>query len=250
MKLKELVRFLDEYLKIKEIEDNSLNGMQIEGKSDVQTVALATDACSETFIKAASLRADMLIVHHGIFWGKQYPITGIHAERFRTLLTNGITLYAAHLPLDLHPEVGNNVELVRLTGFTPTEPFGKYHGVVIGYKGISKKAVRYETIINTIRRKLNTETIGYTFGKDRITSLAVVSGDGASMLEQVTDTDIDLFITGENDHISYHIARELKVNIIYAGHYATETLGVKSLSRVLKKEHSLNTLFIDVPTGM
>jgi dinuclear metal center YbgI/SA1388 family protein len=250
MQLKKLVQFLDEYLKIKDIEDSSLNGMQIEGKPEVQTVTLATDACAETFHKAAALRADILIVHHGLFWGNQYRITGIHAERFQTLLTNGITLYAVHLPLDLHPDIGNNVELVKLVGFTPTEPFGKYHGVVIGYKGKSEKPVRFDTILNTLRRQLNSEPIGFKFGSDRIKTIATISGDGASMLEQVADTDIDMFLTGECDHISYHLAKELKVNIVFAGHYATETLGVKRLGTIVSNKFSLKTVFIDIPTGL
>jgi len=250
MKLTELTDFLDEYLSIADIEDKSLNGLQVECRSEVHKVALATDACLETFLKAASLRADFLLTHHGIFWGKQFAIRGIHAERIKTLISNGISLYAVHLPLDLQPEIGNNVELIKLLGFEVAKPFGMYQGVAIGYTGRRKKPVSYRTILNKLQKELGVKPNGYQFGTDRIKTIAVISGGGASMIEQVTGKEIDLFLTGESDHVSYHLAKELQVNLVFSGHYATETLGIRSLGRVIEEKFGLETVFIDVPTGM
>ena len=250
MKLKELTRFLDEYLAIADIEDISLNGLQVEGRPEVNKIALATDACLETFHKASALRSDLLLVHHGIFWGKPFALKGIHLERIKVLISNGISLYAVHLPLDLHAEIGNNIELVRLLGYTDAKPFGTYHGVTIGYSGSRKKPLSFDTIISKLKKKLGADPVGYRFGPDKITTVAVISGGGASMLEQVTGTPVDLFLTGELSHSSYHLAKELGVNILFSGHYCTETPGIRSLGTLLSERFGLKTTFIDVPTGM
>ncbi len=250
MKLNELTHFLDDYLSVNEIDDIALNGLQVEGNEEVNTIALATDACAETFMKAASLRADLLLAHHGIYWGKVYPLRGIHAERIKLLFDNRISLYAVHLPLDLHPEVGNNVELIRLLGYDVSEPFGIYHGVAIGYVGRRKDPVGLQSIIDKLNSELFIDPLVYRFGSDQIRNIGVITGRGTSVLEQVTGTDIDLFITGEADHTSYHLAKELQVNLIFSGHYATETLGVRCLGSLLEKRFGLKTVFIDVPTGM
>ncbi len=250
MKLYDLTKFLDEYLSVDSIDDSALNGLQVEGGPEVKKIALATDACAATFKKAASLRSDLLLVHHGIFWGKQYALRGIHAERIKFLLENGISLYAVHLPLDLHPEVGNNVELIRLLEFDVADPFGIYHGTPIGFIGRRKIPVSLQTILDTLTKELHADPLVYRFGNDRVKTIAVISGRGTSVLEQVTGSDVDLFITGEADHISYHLAKELKVNLIFSGHYASEILGVQCLGNLLHTRFGLDRVFIDVPTGM
>jgi len=256
MKLTELTDFLDNYLSVENIDDLALNGLQVEGNADVNTIALATDICTETINKAATLKADMLLTHHGLFWGKPLAIRGTHGIRIKSLLSNNISLYSAHLPLDLHPEVGNNGELVRILDFTIVEPFGIYHGVSIGYKAVREKPYTYQQFIEKLSNTLGAKPAGYQFGTDEIKTIAVISGDGASMIEQLannkdkTGSDIDLFLTGEQNHISYHIAKELQVNLVFSGHYATETLGVKCLGALLSKKFGIKTVFIDVPTGL
>ncbi|MCH8286076.1 Nif3-like dinuclear metal center hexameric protein [candidate division KSB1 bacterium] len=250
MKLTELTDFLDSYLSIAEIDDVALNGLQVEGNSNVDKIALATDICTETINKAAALRADLLLTHHGLFWGKPLAVTGTHGARIKTLLSNNISLYSVHLPLDLHPEVGNNVELIKILDYTNIEPFGVYHGVSIGYKAARDKAFTYREFLTKLRDSLGVEPVGYKFGPDAIKTIAVISGDGASMIEQLAKTNIDLFLTGEQDHISFHIAKELNVSLVFSGHYATETLGVKSLGALLGKKFGIETVFIDVPTGL
>lgn len=250
MRLTELTDFLDKYLKVDEIEDIALNGLQVEGGGEVNKIATATDACSETIHKAASLKSDLLLTHHGIFWGTVFAIKGMHAERIKTLLTNGISLYSAHLPLDAHPEVGNNVELVKLLDFELAEPFGVYHGVSIGYIGRRKTPLDFDTLIKKLEDGLNARPAGYNFGPGQITTIGVISGNGTSMLEQVRGTDIDLFLTGEQDHTGYHLAKELNINLVFAGHYATETLGVRSLGNLIQEKFGIESVFIDVPTGL
>jgi len=250
MKLDELTSFLDEYLAIYEYADDSLNGLQVEGEKEVSKIALAVDACSETFLKAASLKADMLIVHHGIFWGKQFPLTGIHAQRIKSLIGNGISLYAAHLPLDIHREIGNNAGIIQLLGLEMHEPFGTYKGSKAGYIALCRKPVPYDTMIRRLRKKIGVKPVDYHFGSDLISKIAVVSGGGASTIWETPGTGIDLLLTGELSHVSYHLAKEMQVNIAFCGHYATETIGVRKLGEILEQRFSLDTIFIDVPTGM
>jgi dinuclear metal center YbgI/SA1388 family protein len=250
MKLSELTRFIDDYLSISECPDISLNGLQVEGKPEVQKIALAVDACSETFIKAASLKADILITHHGIFWGKQFPITGMNADRIKTLIKNGISLYAAHLPLDIHPESGNNAGLIDELGLEKGEPFGEYKGILVGMTGICPEQIEYNAFLSKLSGWLKNKPVAYKFGKDIIKKICVISGGGASCIDQTSGTDIDLFLTGELSHSSYHLAKELNLNLVFCGHYATETLGVKRLGGVIENKFGLETVFIDVPTGM
>jgi len=250
MELIKLTNFLDEYLNIEEYEDISLNGLQVEASSTVTKIGLATDACMETFQKAASLRCDLLIVHHGLYWGKPFAITGPHAKRIKTLLNSDLSLYAAHLPLDLHHEVGNNAGLIKLLGFEKGNKFGNYHGVDIGYLGNKSDPIEFTDLVSEISSKLKTEPKAYNFGPSKVENIAIISGGAASMLEQVRGTNIDTFFTGESDHVSFHTAKELEVNIIFGGHYATETIGVKLLGDMLCEKFDLESVFIDVPTGM
>ncbi|MCP4724485.1 MAG: Nif3-like dinuclear metal center hexameric protein [bacterium] len=250
MDIKELTAFLNEYFAISDYQDSSLNGLQVEGNSEINKVALAVDACSETFSKASALRADLLFVHHGLYWGKPFALTGFHADRIKLLFNNELSLYAVHLPLDLHPETGNNAGILKMLDVEIGEPFGEYHGIKIGYRGTLKDGLKYDDLLTKLEKTLNTNPSGYKFGSDRISNIAVISGGGASMLEQTIGSNIDTFITGESDHVSYHTAKELGINLIFCGHYATETVGVKNVGGLLEEKFGLETVFLDVPTGM
>ncbi len=250
MELQKLTDFLDEYLAINEYEDTSLNGLQVEGAREINKIAIAVDACSETFMKAAALRADLLLTHHGIYWKKPYALTGIHANRVRLLFNNNLSLYAAHLPLDLHPIIGNNVSLIEMMGLELGEKFGTYHGITIGYTGTSKKSLSLDNLVKRLEDGLKVKSRVYNFGSEDIKTVAAISGGGASMLEQVWGSDIDTFITGEYDHVSYHSAKEMGINLIFCGHYATETLGVNKLGKIIEDKFGIESVFVDVPTGM
>ncbi|MFC1493546.1 Nif3-like dinuclear metal center hexameric protein, partial [candidate division KSB1 bacterium] len=197
-----------------------------------------------------ALRADLLFVHHGLYWGKPFALTGFHADRIKLLFKNELSLYAVHLPLDLHPEIGNNAGILKMLDFEVGEPFGEYHGIKIGYKGILKYSIKYDDFLARLKKNLNVTPTGFRFGSDSVSNIAVISGGGASMIEQIVGTNIDTFITGESDHVSYHTAKELGINLVFCGHYATETIGVKNTGRLLEEKFGLETVFLDIPTGM
>lgn len=248
--LNELVGFLDEYLRIKEFPDKSRNGLQVEGKSEVGRVAFAVDACMDTFVKAKALGADMLVVHHGIIWGGIEYVRGLLQRRLKFLLENGINVYAAHLPLDAHPEVGNNARLMKLLELEPGEPFGEYNGVYVGFTGEFEMPEPLPLIAQKLSESLGTDVKSFEFGGTDVRSVAVMSGLGSSSVYEAVEKGVDLLITGEFLHQDFHVAKEGRLNVIAAGHYATETLGVKALMEVVKEKFGVEVLFIDEPTGL
>jgi len=251
MRLYELTHYLDTYLRIAEFEDTSQNGLQVEGPEEVTKVAFAVDACLTAFEQAVEAGAQLLVVHHGLFWDKPLRLVGPHFRRVRTLIEGGCGLYGAHLPLDAHPEVGNNAELARLLGLEETRPFGRYHGVEIGIAGILDPPLDIPALIGRTIRALNHPPIRVlAHGPERAHRVACVSGFAATMIDQVKEAGLDTFITGETSHAFFHQAAEQGLNIIFAGHYATETLGVKALARHLEERFDLETAFLTIPTGM
>ena len=246
MELEKFVGFLNDYLRISEWSEASKNGLQVEGKKEVRRVAFAVDACMECFEKAKELDADMIVVHHGLVWGGIEYVTGIIAKRLKFLLENGISLYAAHLPLDAHPEIGNNVKLLEIVGAKPEEPFGIYHGKTIGFAGRLNTSL--DKIVQSIEQNLGKARV-LDFGGCDVRKIGAISGRGSFALPEAAEREIDTVITGEAEHSAYHVAKELGINVIFAGHYATETLGVKALAKVVE-ELGLETFFIDVPTGL
>ncbi|WP_297476747.1 Nif3-like dinuclear metal center hexameric protein [Thermococcus sp.] len=250
MKRDELVAFLDEYLQISAYPDKSSNGLQVEGKPEVERVAFAVDTTLKTIERAAKAKADMLIVHHGMIWGGLNYITGMHYKRLRALIENGLNLYAAHLPLDAHPEVGNNVELLKLLGLKPKGPLGDYRGLSIGYWGEFERPEPIEKVAQIIAEKLDATVKTYEFGKREVKTVGAVSGAGAFALEEAWKKGIDLLITGEFGHADYLTAVDLPQSVLVAGHYKTETLGVKALMGLLKERFGLEVFFIDEPTGL
>jgi dinuclear metal center YbgI/SA1388 family protein len=250
MKLTALVEYLDELLRINDIEDESLNGLQVENTGTVNRVALAVDASAEAFEKAKDIGADFIFVHHGLFWSKPFPLRGPMYKRIRTLIQSNVALYAAHLPLDLHSEFGNNVQVEKILGWSIAGDFGEYHGSIIGKEIRFKKPVPLSIIVNDMESKLDCEVRVWDFGKKNVSRLGYVSGGGLGLLEQAVKADLDVFITGEPRHGSYWIAKEAGINVIFGGHYATETLGVKAVGDHINKQFGLETVFIDLPTGL
>ncbi|ASJ06277.1 Nif3-like dinuclear metal center hexameric protein [Thermococcus pacificus] len=246
----ELVAFLDEYLQISAYPDKSSNGLQVEGKEDVERVAFAVDTTLKTIERATKAKADMLIVHHGMIWGGLNYITGVHYKRLKALFESGLNLYVAHLPLDAHPEVGNNVELLKLLGLEPKGSFGEYRGLSIGYWGEFDEPQPIEKVAQVIAEKLDTTVKTYEFGEREIKAVGAVSGAGAFALEEAWRKRIDLLITGEFGHADYLTAIDLPQSVLVAGHYKTETLGVKALMGLLKGRFGLDAFFIDEPTGL
>ncbi|MBU1204965.1 MAG: Nif3-like dinuclear metal center hexameric protein [Nanoarchaeota archaeon] len=246
-KLKEVVDFLDNELCISEIEDKSNNGLQVSGVKDVNKIAFAVDACLEVFEKAKDF--DMIIVHHGISWDDSLKyLTGINYSRVKFLVDNNISLYAAHLPLDRHKVYGNNAQFCRIFGFSNIREFGDYNGQVIGFS--AEKEISLKDFVNEINKKLNTKCKVFDFGKNKIKKIGVVSGGGSSILNEAIEKELDCFVTGEVQHQSYQLAKEGNINLIAAGHYATETLGVKALMKLIKGKFDVDVKFIDAPSGL
>ncbi|RLC77653.1 MAG: Nif3-like dinuclear metal center hexameric protein [Chloroflexi bacterium] len=251
MNRRELVTYLDDYLRVKEIQDSSQNGLQVEGPDEVTKVAFAVDGCQATFEQAIAAGAQLLIVHHGLFWADPVRLVGPLFRRARTLIEGGCGLYAVHLPLDLHPDVGNNAELARLLELQDARPFGEYHGNDIGIGGELDTPLPLDALVERLTQATGSSPVRVlAHGPEEASRVGCISGGAAMMMDQVAEAGFDTFITGETSHSFFHHAADYGLNVIYGGHYATETLGVKALSRHLTKKFGLAATFLDVPTGM
>lgn len=251
MRLERLTGFLDETLDIDSFEsDSSINGLQVEGRREVRRIALAVDACRESISRTARMNAEMLIVHHGLLWGKERPVTGIFARRLSILLEKGISLYAAHLPLDCHPGIGNNASLAAALGMHDTRPFGDYRGISPGLCGSLPRKITVKGLCSKLRRLLSGPVQAFSFGTGSIATIGIVSGGGGSLVQAAADAGCDALLTGETSHAAYHTARENGIDIVFAGHYATEKAGVRALGALLESTFGLETRFIDLPTGL
>jgi dinuclear metal center YbgI/SA1388 family protein len=245
-----VVEYLNAYLRVASIADapEALNGLQVENDGTVTRLAAAVDACQATIAAAAELRADFLLVHHGLFWSGLTPITQRHGRRVRRLIESGIALYSAHLPLDLHAEVGNNVLLARLLGLSDAVPFGDEGGQPVGVVG-RLEGPRNE-VVARVRTSLAIEPLVIATGPEQVRRVAVITGAGGGFIAAAHAAGADTYVTGEGKHHSYFDAEELGVNVVYAGHYATETLGVKALGAHVHERFGIPWQFVDHPTGL
>lgn len=247
VKLKELVSFLDEYLKIKDFSDDSLNGLQVEGREEVEVISTAVDASFRTFQRAKETGTHLLLVHHGLFWGKPFPLVGVDLQRVEILIKNEIGLYACHLPLDAHPEVGNNAVLARILDLSDLQPFGFYKGSPIGFAGNLSQPKTLGEIKETLEGKLNQKVQAWDFGKKIIKSVAIVSGEAGSIMKEGLG-NFDLLLTGGTGLSLFRLAEDASQTIIFAGHYATETVGIRNLGEFLSEKFSLKHNFLDLPS--
>ena len=250
MTLSELVTWLDTYLETDAFDDVSLNGLQVEGRPDVAKVAVAVDSSMTTFEQAAAVGADLLIVHHGLFWGKPLALTGMYGRRVKYLLDNGVSLYASHLPLDAHREVGNNWGLARILGMADLEPFGRLGKREIGVKGIFPNGITLRELADQLEKELGESVLVHAGGALEITTLGIISGAAADEVIAAADEGLDAFLTGEPEHKTFYDAFERGINAMFAGHYMTETVGVSLLADKIEQEFGLATEFILLPTGL
>lgn len=244
----EIVRFLDTLMGIASIEDVSRNGLQVEGAVKVRRVGLAVDACLASYKAAAAHDCQMLIVHHGLIWGGLPYLTGAVYRQVKFLVENSLNLYAAHLPLDLHPEHGNNAQLAKAIGMENPVPFGMYHGIAIGIEGMVTPERSVEALSHDLAEAIDVTPLSLPFGKKLCRRIAVVSGSASEIIDEAIAKGVDCFITGEPKHTHYHLAQEAGLNVIYGGHYHSETLGVKALGTVLEQEFGIESVFLDIPT--
>ena len=261
MNAAELACYLDAYLNIARVPDKSNNGLQVQGPDEVTRVTFAVDACLASFKAALTQKAQLLIVHHGLFWGEPLQITGLHFERVKTLIDGGCGLYASHVPLDAHPEVGNNVELARLIGLTDVQPWGDYKGIKIGVIGNLPEPMPLAALNELLEaaigkgNRVQGATDGHggpgaPAGVAHATRVAICSGFGVTLLDDAIAAGADTLLTGETSHQWFHPVEETNLNVIFGGHYNTETVGLKALARHLEAKFGLETRFIDLPTGL
>jgi len=249
--IRNITDFLNKTLRVRKIKDSSVNGLQVRSRKAgaIRTVGFAVDACISSFEKAKKLGVDLLVVHHGIKWRPQKD-RDLENKRAAYLKKNNIALYAAHLPLDLHEEYGNNMQLCRLLDVQGPRKFGKYHGIKIGYAGIFRKATSLDAAASVISEALNVDCRVFRFGKDRIRSIGIISGGGGSILKDAVTEKLDCFLVGEIDLAVYNAAKEYGMNLLVAGHYATETVGVRALMPRVSEVFGIETVFIDDPKDM
>ena len=249
MKLESLVEYVDGYLRVPDFPDypNAYNGLQVQGAARVGSICAAVDA-SEAAINAAAERgSDLLLVHHGLFWDGAAPVTGRRFRKLSALLCNELGLYSAHLPLDAHPEVGNCALLARALNIEIEKGFGSYQGVDVGWIGTTSETRR--SLGDRLSELLQVPVRLIDGGFDEIYRVAVVTGAGGSMIAEAAASGADALVTGEGAHHTYFDAMEYGINVYYAGHYATETLGVRALASHLEARFGIPWEFLDFPTG-
>lgn len=251
--LSDVAGFLDGFLRIGEVSDesNAVNGLQVENAGQVARIVSAVDASLETIVGIQPGGPALLLVHHGLFWEGNVPLVGRRFRRVKALLDRDAALYSAHIPLDLHPEVGNNVELARRIGLPVEGWFGDYRGAPIGVWGTAPPPIADRSaLVAILETDLGTTARLIPGGPGRVRRVGIVTGAGGSMIAAARDAGLDTFITGEGAHYTYFDAIEWGLNVIYAGHYATEQVGVQALARRLEARFGLPWEFHRHPTGM
>lgn len=248
--LAEIIKYADEYLHIREIGDweNALNGLQIENSGRVTKIGAAVDASTRALQKAARKHVDLLLVHHGLFWTGLRPVTASLHRQLKLAFENDIALYSAHLPLDLHPKVGNNAQLATAIGLRSTSLFFEEKGQLIGLK--ARVSVSREVLTRRLEKSLGGAVKTFQFGPKKTEIVGIITGGAGGEIYRVAQENIDTFITGEAPHWAAIAAEELGMNLLLGGHYRTETFGVKALATHLSKRFKLAWEFLDLPTGL
>jgi dinuclear metal center YbgI/SA1388 family protein len=248
--LAKIVAHCDRILRTAETGDYSAaaNGLQVENSGTVTRLAAAVDASVATVQLAVAAKADLLIVHHGLFWGSRQPWTGKNYELLRLLVENNVAVYSSHLPLDAHPKLGNNARLCAALGLKKLQPFFTSHGQAIGFK--SRTRISFKELTQRLERATGGKPTVIPGGKAMCGCIGVVTGGAGGELKVAAAEGVDTFITGEGPHWTYALAEELGLNVLYGGHYATETFGVQALAAELAKKFRVPWEFLDHPTGL
>jgi dinuclear metal center YbgI/SA1388 family protein len=247
MNNKKLANKLDQFLEIHQFKDYCPNGLQIEGKAEVKKIITGVTACQELIDFACAENADAIVVHHGFFWkGESQQIVGMKYKRIKALLENGINLYAYHLPLDVHPELGNNAQLARLLDITDRRSLEPWDKRSVGRVGKFEEAISPEQLSARIESVLARKPLHIDGGKQQIKSVAWCTGGGQDYITIAAEQGIDAFISGEISERTVHIAREMGIHYYAAGHHATERYGVQALGEWLQDELALDVQFVDI----
>ncbi|MBI2192753.1 MAG: Nif3-like dinuclear metal center hexameric protein [Planctomycetes bacterium] len=250
MQLADLVQYLDDYLRIAEIPDypGAENGLQIEGRSTVCRIAAAVDACRATIDEAVRLKSDLLIVHHGLLWGGAQRWTGPLYRKLLPAFEGRLGVYSCHLPLDAHPEVGNNHQLARALGLHIAGPFGLYQNCPIGVRCTADLA--RQELMERLDAVLGSPSRLLPCGPLRVRQVGILTGNAGNKVAEASSSGLDTLITGEGPHQTFLAAEDASVNVFLSGHYATETFGVRALARHLHARFGLDWEFIDHPSSL
>lgn len=248
--LASIVQYCDRILRTREIADypGAANGLQVENRGTVSRIAATVDASFATIKLAVAAKADLLIVHHGLFWSPSHPWTGKKYELLQLLIENNLAVYSSHLPLDAHPKLGNNAQLCAALGLKHLRPFFTNHGAPIGFKTCQR--ISREELATRLQRALGTRPRLIPGGDEICQNIGIVTGGAGDGLKQAAAEGVDTFITGEGPHWTYALAEELNMNVFYGGHYATETFGVKALATDLSRKFKVPWGFWEHPTGL
>ncbi len=241
----DIVRFLNEYLHSAEIPDSSHNGLQVQGRARISKIVFGVSAGLELFKKAHAAGADMIIVHHGLLWGKEQALTGTFGQRVGFLLRHDISLLGYHLPLDKHSQIGHNALLLQALQAQEIHSFAVYHGQEIGFWGEIKPAA-LSAVARKLERFCGAKARLLAFGPKKIRMVGAVSGGGWSMIPDAAALGLDLFITGSLDEPAHELCRENKLNCIALGHYNSEKPGVLALMDLIGQRFAVQTQFIDI----
>ena len=242
----DVVKFLNEYLLVDAIADSSLNGLQVQGRARVRKIAFGVSANLALFERAKKAGADMIIVHHGLLWGKEQALVGPFGRRVGFLLKNDISLLGYHLPLDKHPVIGHNALLLKAIGAHGFKPFANYHGQAIGFYGALPAATAVKSVVRKLERVCGGKATVLPFGPQKVRTIGVVSGGGWSMIPDGVELGLDLFVTGALDEPAQELCREGQITCAALGHYNSEKIGVCALMELVKKQFDVEVEFIDV----
>jgi dinuclear metal center YbgI/SA1388 family protein len=248
--LSEIVSYTNRFLRIHDVGDwdHALNGLQIENSGRITRIGAAVDVSTRVLTEAQKRDVDLLIVHHGLFWPGLQSIQGALRRQLRLAFENDIALYSAHLPLDIHPRVGNNAQLLAALGLKSARPFLEEKGQPVGLK--IRASLSRSELVRKLQKALNGPVKVFGFGPKQTRAMGVVTGAAGSEVYRVADEEIDTFITGEAPHWAAVAAEELGMNLLLGGHYATEVFGVKALVAHLSKRFRVPWEFIDCPTEL
>ena len=252
--LERVVRYLDQLLRTSEIPDypDAFNGLEVENSGTISRVVAAVDASMATIDASRESRVasgpPLILVHHGLFWDGPAPVTGRRYQRLQALIANDMALYGSHIPLDVHPAVGNNIVLARQLGFNDMVRFDDFKGVPLGVAGTL--VVPRDELVSKLGALLTCTPHLIGGGPPVTAKVGVITGAGGGRVRAAKAAGCDTFITGEGGHHTYFDAMEFGINLIYAGHYATEQVGVKALAERVSEEFGLPWEFFDNPTGL
>lgn len=246
----EIIHYLDDYLQISLIKDYGPQGLQVEGRPTVTKIVGMVDAHQPCVDAALARGADLLLVHHGIFWGEGKRLIGGFGKLVRTYFEADLNLYAAHLALDAHTEVGNNAELARRLGLTVQSWWAKTNGVPLASLSESTEPLSLQDLVSRYEERVGPTKLVLDHGPATIRRVGILSGFGARHIEEAATLGCDAFITGETSHAQYYDAMNAGINVIYGGHYTSETVGVQALGEHLQEKFGVDFEFIDLPTGL